>query len=188
MTLPSLTEALGFITGAACVWLVVKRNVWNYPVGIANNLFFLVLFTTSKLYGDAGLQIVYIALNAHGWYLWLRGGTEHKGVPVGRASQWLLGGTGVTVLALTWPMRTALLMAGGAAPWLDAFTTSLSLGAQYLQNRKKIEHWWLWITADVFYIYLYFTRNLALTGVLYLVFLAMCIAGLREWRRELRRA
>lgn len=52
----SLTETLGFVTGAACVYLVVRRNIWNFPLGIANNLFFLVLFGQARLYGDAGLH------------------------------------------------------------------------------------------------------------------------------------
>src|SRR3712207_5071716 len=51
----SLTETLGFVTGAACVYLVIRRSVWNFPVGIANNLFFIVLFVEARLYGDAGL-------------------------------------------------------------------------------------------------------------------------------------
>jgi hypothetical protein len=55
-----LTETLGFVTGVACVYLVVKENIWNFPLGIANNLFFLVLFTEARLFADAGLQIVYL--------------------------------------------------------------------------------------------------------------------------------
>ena len=70
-------------------------------------------------------------------------------------------------------------------PWMDAFTTALSLGAQILQNRKKLEHWFFWITADLFYVYLYIARDLWLTSILYAIFLAMCIAGLRAWRDEL---
>lgn len=185
--MPSLTEWLGFLTGAACVWLVVKRNVWNYPIGIANCLFFLVLFTKSKLFGDAGLQIVYIVLNAHGWYLWARGGAMHQGLSITTSGPKLLAGMGVFVVAGTVLLRNLLLLAGGAAPWMDAFTTALSLGAQILQNRKKIEHWFFWITADIFYVYLYIARDLWLTSLLYAIFLAMCIAGLRAWRAELRK-
>ncbi|MBL8211987.1 MAG: nicotinamide mononucleotide transporter [Bryobacterales bacterium] len=185
--MPSLVEWLGFLTGAACVWLVVQRNVWNYPVGIANCLFFLVLFTRSRLYGDAGLQIVYIILNAHGWYLWLRGGPTHTGLTITRSGPRLLLLMGAFVVAATFGLRTVLRMAGGAAPWMDALTTALSLAAQILQNRKKLEHWWFWITADIFYVYLYIARDLWLTSVLYAVFLAMCIVGLRTWRAELRK-
>ena len=58
----SLTETLGFVTGAACVYLVVRQDIWNFPLGIANNVFFLILFVEARLYGDAGLQIVYILL------------------------------------------------------------------------------------------------------------------------------
>ncbi len=38
----SWTETLGFVTGAACVCLVVEENIWNFPLGIANNIFFLI--------------------------------------------------------------------------------------------------------------------------------------------------
>jgi nicotinamide mononucleotide transporter len=51
-------ELLGFATGAVGVWLTVRVNIWNSPVGLANNLFFLALFWTARLYADAGLQVV----------------------------------------------------------------------------------------------------------------------------------
>ena len=38
------TEVVGFGTGAACVWLAARRNIWTFPLGIANNLVFIVLF------------------------------------------------------------------------------------------------------------------------------------------------
>jgi nicotinamide riboside transporter PnuC len=73
-----MIEALGFVTGAACVYLVVRQNVWNFPIGIANNIFFLILFVSAKLYGDAGLQLIYVALGFQGWYYWLYGGKTAK--------------------------------------------------------------------------------------------------------------
>jgi nicotinamide mononucleotide transporter len=182
-----LTETLGFVTGAACVYLVVKENVWNFPVGIANSAFFLALFGGARLYGDAALQVVYIALGFQGWYLWLRGGENRTALRVGRASRRLLVGTAAFVLAGTVAMTFALRAANDSAPVLDAFTTVLSLAAQYLLNRKAVENWLLWIAADVVYVYLYFARGLQLTAVLYFVFLCLCVAGLRSWRRSLAR-
>ena len=183
----SLTETLGFVTGAACVYLVVRRNVWNFPVGIANNLFFLMLFGQARLYGDAGLQIVYIALGVQGWIWWLRGGENHSALRVNHAPpRVLLILAGLVVLG-TMGLMLALQVARGAAPLLDAFTTVLSLAAQYLLNCKSIENWYLWITADVLYIYLYIARDLHLTALLYAVFLGLCLVGVWQWRRALQR-
>ena len=40
------------------------------------------------------------------------------------------------------------------------------------------------MTADVIYIALYCYKSLFLTSVLYLVFLAMCIAGYYRWKKS----
>ncbi len=63
-------ELLGFVTGIACVALAVAQRIETFPVGIANNVFFIVLFTDARLYADAALQVVYIALAVMGWWLW----------------------------------------------------------------------------------------------------------------------
>jgi nicotinamide mononucleotide transporter len=182
----SMTEALGFVSGAACVYLVVRQNVWNFPIGVANNIFFLVLFVNAGIYGDAGLQVVYIALGFQGWYYWLYGGQDRKAAQITRASPGLLGATGSFVVIGTAGLVLALRAARGAAPVLDAFTTILSLAAQYLLNRKTLENWLLWILADIIYVWLYISRGLRLTAVLYFVFLCLCVAGLLNWRRLLK--
>lgn len=182
----TMTEALGFVTGAICVYLVVKENIWNYPIGIANNIFFLILFAQSRLFGDAGLQIVYLALGIHGWYNWLFGGKNRSSLQIGRATSQLLIVTLLLIPLGTWGLVLVLRAANGAAPLLDAFTTILSLAAQYWLNRKVLENWLLWIVADVIYVFLYITRGLHLTAVLYAVFLCLCVAGFWHWRRTLQ--
>ena len=57
-----LAGTCGSLTGALCVWLLVKQNIWNWPIGITNNIFYIVIFYKSGLYADAGLQFVYIAI------------------------------------------------------------------------------------------------------------------------------
>jgi nicotinamide mononucleotide transporter len=184
----NLTEAWGFATGALCVWLVTKENIWNWPIGLANNIFFAFLFWEARLYSDFGLQWVYFAFGVWGWWEWLRGGKGHTKLSVSRASrvEWL--GIAVFLILGTWGQRELLLKLNGSAPFLDALTTTICLAAQYLLCRKKIENWWLWIIADVIYVPLYLSKELPLTAVLYAGFIVLCILGLKRWKKELTAA
>lgn len=180
-----MTEVLGFTSGGACVWLVVREHLWNWPVGLANNVFFFVLFLESRLYADMSLQVVYFGLGVYGWVHWKFGGTQRTELPITRTrrEEWIA--LAVLIPLVTWGLRVVLLAVNGAAPFWDALTTVLSLAAQYLLCQKRFENWWFWIVADVIYVPLYFSRKLPLTGILYGVLLMMCLIGLREWRKNL---
>jgi nicotinamide mononucleotide transporter len=177
------TEIAGFATGALCVWLLVIRNIWNFPVGIANNLFFLWLFVSAGLYADAALQLVYIALACIGWYWWLKGGAEGTGVRISEPTLLELAACLISVGIITAIIQFGLhkWTNSTVAGW-DAFTTALSLVAQFMLSRKWIANWWFWIAADIVYIPLYAYKNLWLTAALYAIFLAMCVVGLMKWR------
>ncbi|HEY1123181.1 MAG TPA: nicotinamide riboside transporter PnuC [Haloferula sp.] len=179
-----LTEALGFATGAACVWLVTRGNIWNWPIGLANNVFFAVLFWRTRLYADFGLQGVYFALGVWGWWHWLHGGANHSRLKVSRTRRWEWIAIALFLTLGTWGLRELLIVVNGAAPFWDAVTTTLCLAAQYLLCRKRIENWWLWIAADIIYVPLYLSRHLPLTAILYAGFIGLCIIGLIRWKRE----
>ncbi|SRR5579859_146385 len=180
-------ELAGFVSGALCVWLLIRQNIWNWPVGIANNVFYIVIFYKSGLYADMGVQFVYIAVAIYGWWNWLHGGVNHSELKVARASAiGLLGyaalaaaGTG----ALYWILRR---FTNSTVPLADGLTSALFLTAQYMMSRKLIENWWFWIVGDALVIGLYIYKHLYLTSVLYVIFLAMCVAALLEWQRAAR--
>ena len=177
-------EIAGFVTGALSVWLAVRQNPWNWPFGVANAVCFLVLFWQARLYGDMALQVLFIAICLLGWYRWLFGGAGHTRLRVTRISR-----RGAILYALVGASATAvftpyLRSVGDASPFLDALTTVMSVEAQYLMTLKVIEHWWVWMAADLIYIYLYASRQLYLTSLLYVVFFAMCVVGLRDWQRD----
>lgn len=184
----TVIETLGFITGAATVWLTVRQNIWCWPIGIANNIFFIFLFFSSRLYADMGLQVIYIGLSALGWYWWVRGGKNKTQLTVSRIS--LRHGLLLLFATIigTYVMKEYLESINDAAPFLDALTTVLSLVAQYLLTRKFLENWYVWMTADILYIYLYITRELYLTGILYILFFIMCIIGMTAWRQSMQKS
>jgi nicotinamide mononucleotide transporter len=177
------TEVLGFLTGIVTVWLAVRGRVETFPAGMVNNAFFLVVFARAGLYADAALQVVYAALSALGWWAWLRLGPGRTPLRVTNASRALLLTTAVGVALATAALVPMLRAAHGSAPFLDALTTSMSLGAQALLSLKKLETWFAWIAVDLVYVPLYVDRGLHLTALVYVVFLAMCVVGLRDWRR-----
>ncbi|MFE2014918.1 nicotinamide riboside transporter PnuC [Streptomyces sp. NPDC059491] len=183
----SWTEVLGFGSGALCVWLVARQHVANWPIGIANNLFFVLLFAQAGLYADAGLQIVFITLAVYGWWTWTHGGGPGSDdLPVRRTTRtewtWLIAAGVVGTLALTLLLDR---VTDSTVPFWDALTTALSLAATYGQCRKLVESWWLWIAADVVYVPLYAYKELYLTSLLYVGFMTLCVLGLRGWSRDL---
>jgi nicotinamide mononucleotide transporter len=178
-------EVLGFITGAVSVAFAVRESVWNWPVGIANNVFFFVLFWKAKLYAGALLQIVYVIISIYGWWNWLRGEAAHSKLQIAKTRSQ----TGL-LLFIVMSLATAAIASvlhrftDSQVPLGDGVTTALSLTAQYMLSRKLLENWWVWMTADVVYILLYCYKSLYLTAVLYGVFLAMCVVGYAGWRKS----
>jgi nicotinamide mononucleotide transporter len=176
------TQILGFATGAACVLLAGRRNVWTYPLGIANNLVFLVVFIPAGLYAAAGLQLVYLALGVHGWIRWTRG-QEHDKRYIARTPRraigWLIAAGIVGAAVLTWVLAT---FTDSQVALADAATTSASLVAQYMLNRKWIENWFVWIGVDIAFVALSIATGLWIIAALYALFVGLCVYGWRSWR------
>jgi nicotinamide mononucleotide transporter len=180
-------EIFGFGTGALCVYLVVIQNIWNWPIGIANNAFFLLLFLDSGLYADSALQIAFALLSVYGWYQWLTRGPQTNDLPVRRSRATETAAQAAA--ALTGTIAVSLILArftDSTVPVWDGAVLALSLVATYGQALKLIESWWVWIAVDAISVPLYAVKGLYLTAFLYAGFLALCVMGLRAWTAELR--
>lgn len=185
MTL-SWTEILGVVFGLLCVWLTAKQNIWCWPTGIINNIFFGILLFQSRLYSDFALQVIYAVLSIYGWYEWLYGGKNRTPLPVSRASrkQWvvlaLLALTSLTLLTVFLDTRTDT-----DVPFWDALPTILSLVAQYMLTVKLLENWPIWVGVNLIYIPLYIYKGLYLMSALQILFIIISVMGFIAWRKEL---
>lgn len=186
MTPVDWVEVVGFVTGAACVWLATRQHVATFPVGMANNVVLVTLFWQTGILANAALQVVYLVLGALGWWWWVRGGPDAGRLAVRRTprSVWPLAlacATALTVAIALVLTRTA----ESALPWADAATTSLSLVAQVMMGRKLLGSWAVWIVTDVLLVALYAYLGLYVTAALYVLFLGLCVHGWRQWSRDL---
>lgn len=180
------SELIGFVLGVWTVWLVARANIWTFPVGIVQAIFFFVLFIESKLYADAYLQVFFIVVQFVGWAAWLKAGPNRTKLKINDTPKWLMGVVLVGIAVFAYFMVPVLHNAHGAYPVPDATSTGLSVAAQFLMTFKLIENWYLWIAADLIYIPLYAIKSLYFTSILYVIFLALCVMGLMHWRKVKR--
>jgi len=186
--LASLTplEGTAVIFGLVSVWLSTQENIWSWPTAIINVGLYTLLFFREKLYADAGLQVIYLALSIYGWYEWKFGGENRTELHVSRLTPRLavtLGAIGVVGSAAlgTFLHRTT----DAALPYLDATLSVFSLVAQWMMTRKILENWAIWIALDVVYVWMFvFLKHLNFTAFQYGVFLVLAVLGLRDWKRS----
>ena len=177
-------ELLSFVLSVITVALNIRQNHWAWLFAILSSAAYGVVFYGARLYGDMGLQIVFIVVSVWGWYQWLHGGTGKQALAVTQ-----LDGRGWAVAIAAWLFGFALLSTFLAkftntdVPHIDGFLTAGSLVGQVLLSRKKVQNWHVWIMVDVLYVGLYLFKGLTLTAILYALFCVMAAAGLVAWRK-----
>ncbi len=183
-------EVSGLASGLLAVWLLIRQNIWAWPVGLAYALVSCVVFAQARLYADFILHIFYVGMNVYGWWYWLF--REHQAgqattfmvsnVPARQA--WMLAMlslVGMFVMGTTLDRWTQADFA-----YLDSATTVLSFAAMWMMARKYLENWIIWFFVDIAAVTLYLVKGLVLYALLYGVYLAMAIAGWIAWKRSIK--
>jgi nicotinamide mononucleotide transporter len=184
----SVWEIIGTVLGIIGVGLMIKQDIWGWPVGLIQVTVYAWVFYDAHLYSDAILQGFFFAIQAYGWWHWLHHPhtTTHSELPVTRLTRTALVGWGALGAGLTagwgWFMHANT---AAALPWWDAFILVFSLIAQWLQARKILENWAGWLLVNTVAIGVYWAKDLRLTSGLYLVFWLMAAWGWREWRKSM---
>lgn len=174
-------ELVSFALSVVMVLMNIRQNHWGWFLGIVSSATYGIVFFNARLYGDASLQVVFILSGIWGWSQWLRGAGESRLV-VTRLSPkgWTmsLAAWGIGYLLLAWFLHA---YTNTDVPHADGFLTAGSLLGTVLLARKKVENWHVWIAVDVLYVGLYIYKGLMLTAILYGIFVALAVGGLRAW-------
>ena len=182
-------DQVNLVLGIVGVWLMIRRSLWAFPVGLVAVTVQGVLFFRSRYYADATLQVFFFVVLAYGWYHWVRDRGAAPELPVtvlpARARVWTVG------LAMAGTVAWALLLrrhTNAIMPFRDAFIAAFSVAAQVLQARKNLENWPLWGIVNVVAVCSYWAGGLFYTALLYAIYLVMAVGGWREWRAAMKGA
>ena len=182
-------ELIGAASGLLCVWLIIRENIWNWPVGLAYALVSLLVFYKARLYSDLVLHVFYVFMNGYGWYYWLRGagarGSEGRLVVarLSMRSASLLGvATLIGIIAMGWLFD--YYTDADLAYW-DSTTTVMSFAAMWMAAHKYIENWIVWLVIDVLATGIYIFKGIWPYAVLYGLYIPMAVWGWMAWLRSM---
>jgi nicotinamide mononucleotide transporter len=187
LTTASPLDQVNLVLGVIGVWLMIKRALWAFPVGLVAVTVQGVLFFQTRFYADATLQVFFFVALAWGWRHWVRDRGAAPELPVtvltwrGRLVTVALASAATVVCALALKWWTNDVM-----PWRDGFIAAFQVAAQVLQARKNLENWPLWVVANGVAVAAYWWAGLAYTTFLFGLYLVMAVAGWREWSRAMR--
>jgi nicotinamide mononucleotide transporter len=181
----SLLEQSATLLGVLGVWLMIRQSLWAFPVGLLQVALSAVVFYQAKFYADMKLQAVFFAALAYGWWHWTHASkANNEKLTVSRMTA--KGRLTAIVAGLLCTVGWGAYLAAhtdAAMPYRDAFISSFSIVAQWLQSRKKLENWAGWILVNATAVPVYWMAGMTWFSVLYFLFLLMAIGGHREWRK-----
>ena len=182
------SDMIGNLLGLAALALGWRRSVISWPVQLLSGLVLVAANLSAHLTGGVGKQLVVIVVSIWGWQQWRR-----STGPVSDSA----GEHGLTVRFASWTERGYLVVGTAVgtvavallfqqfnlswAPWPDAYIFVGTLAAMVAQARGWVEFWFAWLAVDLVGVPLAFNSGLPFSGLIYVVYFVLVIAGMRSW-------
>ena len=177
-----------FAVCSAILYLILAANedVRCWYAALFSSILYMYIMYTAGLMMESFLQIFYICMAIYGWYIWSNKINVEQELKIRswKMQYHLYTITIVTLLAII----TGFLLeryTQAALPFLDAFTTWGAIITTYMVAKKIIENWIYWFVIDSISIYLFMSRELYLTSLLFFIYLIIIIFGYRSWMKKL---
>ncbi len=186
-------ELFAALLGIVSVWYARKENILVFPFGIINVAIYVYICFATRLYANAGINLVYLISNVYGWYMWSRTDENSQKLQIQQntSKQNALAWSTVIVIYVGVFFMLRYVNRGDAEyiqsylAYIDSFNAAFFLVATILMALKKVENWIFWIIGDVVSIPIFASQGLYFTSVQYAVFLVLAILGYREWKRKI---
>lgn len=175
-------EALAVLFAVIYLLLAVKQDVkcWFAAI-ISSTLYFFIMYKAG-LYMEAWLQIFYIVMAFYGIQQWTVTNNNQSKFIV-RSWRWNTHFWVIAIIIIL-AIITGLLLekfTNAALPFLDGLTTWGAIITTYMVAKRLLENWIYWFVIDMISIYLFLSRGLFLTAILFCIYLVIIFFGYRSW-------
>ena len=178
----SIIESAAVFFSILYVILAVKESIWCWGAALISVILYIYICYSAQLYTETGLQVFYLLMAFYGYHNW------NKNESTLKVQQWTT--TKHLLILLLGALLTFLMgfyftiYTNAAMPLVDSFTTVFSVFATYMVTKKILENWLYWIVIDIVSTYLYFSRELHLTSLLFIVYTVIAIFGYFSWLKR----
>ncbi|WP_321367471.1 nicotinamide riboside transporter PnuC [uncultured Desulfuromusa sp.] len=190
-------EIIATLSAVIGVILIARQNILGWALGISWAVISAWLaFTQWQLVSDGILYLAYIPIQIYCWSVWIRRGKAQQHelfIPTWMPfkNQILISIAALLAIAV-W----AFSISGLAAKvswipeptllWRDSTTTVLNFFAQFLQARKRMENWVIWLIVNLLGIHIYWVKEAPIYSIQYAIFLGLGIYGWIQWHQSSR--
>jgi len=181
----SWTEIIAVVLALAYVLLAIRQSIACWVAAFVSSCLYVWVFFAARLYMDSALNVFYAVMAVYGFWQWRsvdKDGAHH-------VRRWSLSRNALAAAAiLTLSAVNGYFLSRytpAAFPFIDSMVSWAAVFATFLVARKVYENWHWWLIIDAASACLYFAKGLYLTVLLFALYLALIVIGMREWRRSL---
>lgn len=186
MSIDTILEITGFTIGLIYLYYEYHANSKMWIAGLVMPMISMWVYYSKGLYADFAMNIYYLVMAVYGYVAWTfnfrRRQKENR--PVSHIAPRALLGTAAVFAAVYAALVTWLIfLTDSNVPWLDGFTTAMSIIGTWMLARKYIEQWMAWILVDIVCVGLYIYKGIYFYSALYAAYTVVAFFGYFKWRR-----
>ena len=177
----SLIETIAVLFSIIYVILAAKENVWCWAAAVISVSIYIYICYQAHLYAETGLQVFYFIMAIYGYISWSNNNSSLKVNELAITNHILImifGSLLTFLLGFYLSIYTEAKL-----PIVDSFTTVFSVISTYMVVKKILSNWLYFIIIDTVSIYLYFSRDLHMTALLFSVYTVIAIIGYWKWSK-----
>lgn len=181
----SALEWIAVCSSIIYVILAARKLIYCWLFAFISSVLYVYICFSANLYLESVLQLFYVVMAVVGFLLWNK--SESEEIIKWPAKYHVINLSLSTLIALLMGYLFSVYT-DQANPYVDASTTVFSLVATFMVTKKVLENWIYWIIIDAVSVYLYFSIDLHLTAVLFVIFTLLAITGYVSWNKTMKTA